>query len=324
MPSASDNRNSFDKNSTVDDVIAGIDLRGKTAVVTGTSAGLGIETARALARAGATVVMAARDAQKNAQAIATIRTALPAAQLVHVTLDLSDQASVRRAAAEILAAHPRIDILINNAGIMACPLLHTADGLEMQFGTNHIGHFLLTCLLVPGLKQGQDARVISLSSGGHRIGTVDFDDPNFERRPYHNWLSYGQAKTANALFAVGLDKRLRPFGITANAVHPGSIHTELGRHLTAEDIKQMSEWNTQGAQIEYKTPAQGAATQVWAATSPQLAGIGSRYLEDCSIGVINEAPMALSGYAPHALDAAAAEKLWALSETIVGRQFRFD
>lgn len=313
----------FDAQSSADDVIRGIDLRGKVAVITGTSAGLGSETARVLAQAGATVVMAARDAQKNAKAMAAIRAQVPAAQLEHITLDLADLASVRRAAADINARHPRLHLLINNAGVMACPLARTAEGCEMQFGANHIGHFLFTCLLVPALIAGAPARIVSLTSGGHRTGAVDFDDPHFERRPYNNWVAYGQAKTANALFAVGLTRRLQALGVTANAVHPGSIRTELSRHLTEADFAQLAEWGRVGANITFKTPAQGAATQVWAAVSPELEGVGGLYLEDCGIGVENATPMAASGYQPYALDAEAAERLWALSEDIVGQRFAF-
>jgi NAD(P)-dependent dehydrogenase (short-subunit alcohol dehydrogenase family) len=309
--------------TTVDDVVQGIDLRGKTAVVTGTSSGLGIETARALAKAGARVVMAARDPQKNAAALAAIRAQLPHAELEGVTLDLGDLGSVRAAAAQILAAHPRIDLLINNAGIMACPLSRTAEGCELQFGTNHIGHFLFTGLLVPALKRAAPARIVSLSSGGHRTGAMDFDDPQFERRPYNNWVAYGQSKTANALFAVGLTRRLQKFGITANAVHPGSIATELGRHLTAADVKQLAEWASSGAEIRYKTPAQGAATQVWAAVAPELENIGGRYLEDCQLAAATDQQQALSGYRAYAVDPAAAQRLWALSERIVGQRFEF-
>jgi NAD(P)-dependent dehydrogenase (short-subunit alcohol dehydrogenase family) len=311
--------NSLGATSTTDEAIRGIDLTDKIVVITGTSAGLGSETARIMAAAGATVLMAARDASKNAKVMADIRAAVPAAKLHHIALDLSDLASVRRAAAEILAAQLRIDILINNAGIMACPLLRTADGFEMQFGTNHLGHFLLTGLLIPALTAAKSARIVSLSSAGHHISPVDFDDPNFVRRPYQNWLAYGQAKTANILFAVGLGKRLRKFGITANAVHPGAIPTELGRHLTEADMAVMAQWDTHN--IFYKTPAQGAATQVWAATAPELANISGCYLEDCHIAEPGAGP--LSGYAPYALDIAAAEQLWALSEQLVGQPFQF-
>jgi NAD(P)-dependent dehydrogenase (short-subunit alcohol dehydrogenase family) len=309
--------------TTVDDVLRGIDLRGKTAVVTGTSAGLGAETARALAQAGATVVMAARDAQKNEKAIAAIRTLVPNAKLQHITLDLSDLDSVRRAAVAITAAHPRIHILINNAGIMACPLARTATGCELQFGTNHIGHFLFTALLVPALKNAAPARIVSLSSAGHSISPVDFDDPQFLQRPYDNWVAYGQAKTANVLFAVALTRRLQKFGITANAVHPGAIQTELGRHLGPADIAGMMEqWRDHGP-LFYKSIAQGAATQVWAAVGPELQGVSGRYLEDCALAQPTTQPMTLSGFREYAVDAAAAERLWALSESIVTQRFEF-
>jgi len=313
----------FGAQSTADEVVRGLDLSGKTAVVTGASGGLGLESARVLAQAGATVVMAARDPQKNAAALALLRSRVPKAELRSVVLDLADLNGVHKAAESVLAENRRIDILINNAGIMACPLGRTAQGCELQFGTNHIGHFLFTCLLIPALRRADNARIVSLTSGGHRTGSVDFDDPHFERRPYNNWMAYGQSKTANALFAVGLSKRLGSFGITANAVHPGTIHTDLGRHLTAEDVKQLAEWAKHGPAVQYKTPEQGAATQVWAATSPELAGVTGRYLEDCGIGEVDTTPMASKGYMPFALDADAAEKLWALSEQIVGQRFQF-
>jgi len=311
----------FGAHSTVDDVVRGLDLSGKTAVVTGASGGLGLQTTRALAQAGVRVVMAARDPQKNSAAAASLRERIPGAALSPVTLDLGDLASVRACARDILAAHARIDLLINNAGIMACPLGRTAEGCELQFGTNHIGHFLLTCLLADALKQADRARIVCLTSGGHRTSPVDFEDPHFERRPYNNWLAYGQSKTANALFAVALAERLGGFGITANAVHPGSIHTDLGRHLTEADIRQLTEWAKHGPAVEFKTPEQGAATQVWAATSEALAEVSGRYLEDCRIAEVDTTPMAASGYMPYALDPEAARRLWHLSETIVGQRF---
>jgi NAD(P)-dependent dehydrogenase (short-subunit alcohol dehydrogenase family) len=310
--------------TTTDEVLRGIDLRGRTAVVTGTSAGIGVETAAALARAGADVVMAARDGAKNQRAIDSIRAQSPSAWLRHIDLDLGDLASVHRAAAQILQEHPRIDILINNAGIMACPLARTAEGCELQFGTNHIGHFLFTCLLVPALRQSGAARIVSLSSSGHTAGGVDFDDPHFLRRPYDTWLAYGQAKTANVLFAVGLTPRLRSLGITANAVHPGAIHTELGRHLRPADIEAMLAGWADAPAIFYKTSAQGAATSVWAAVAPELAAVSGRYLEDCGIAEVAAGPRALTGYAPHAMDPDAAERLWQLSEDIVGERFVFE
>lgn len=318
------NRPAWGETTTTDEVIAGIDLRGRVAVVTGTSAGLGIETATALARAGAAVVMAARDAAKNRQAIESIRAQVPGAQLSHLTLDLADLDSVRRAAAEALARHARLDIVIDNAGLMACPLGRTKEGCELQFGTNHIGHFLFTNLLVPALKRSEGARVVVLSSAGHTAAGVDFDDPHFQRRPYDKWIAYGQAKTANILYAVALARRLQPFGITVNAVHPGAIRTELGRHLTPEDIQAMlARWKEAPA-IFYKTPSQGAATSVWAATAPELAGVSGRYLQDCGIAEVVQEPRSIAGVAAYAVDPAAAERLWTLSEQIVGQRFGFE
>ena len=200
----------FDANSTTDDVIAGISLAGKVAVVTGASAGLGIETARVLASAGATVLLVARDGEKLAPVLQALQQQVPGATLESALMDLADLDSIRAAAADILARFPHIHLLVNNAGVMACPLARTAQGFELQFGTNHLGHFLFTGLLAPALvaaaaESGQDSRVISLSSAGHRFGEVNFDDPNYEQRDYDKWVAYGQSKTANALFAVGLD-----------------------------------------------------------------------------------------------------------------------
>lgn len=306
----------FGAHSTTDEVMRGIDLSGRTALVTGSSAGLGLESARVLARAGATVILAARDPQRTAQAAQALRAQIPGAKLDQVTLDLSDTGSVRAAAARILAAHPRIHWLINNAGVMACPLARTANGCEMQFATNHIGHFLLTCLLAPALRAAAPARVVSLSSAAHRYAALDFDDPLFERRPYDSWAAYGQSKTANALFAVGLTRRLRDFGITANAVHPGVIFTDLMRHMddgAKDDLRERA-----GAVI--KSVPQGAATQVWAAVSPELAEVSGKYLEDCHIAEV-AAPMSYEGYQAYALDPEGAERLWEISERIVGERF---
>jgi len=310
------NQTTFGAHSTTDEVIRGIDLRGKTAVVTGSAAGLGLETVRVLAQAGATVVMAARDPHRNAQAMARIRADNPQAQLESLTLDLSDLDSVRAAAAAVLEAHPAIDLLINNAGVMACPLARTANGCELQFATNHLGHFLFSCLLVPGLRRTAAARVVSLSSAAHRYAAVDFDDPQFERRPYDSWTAYGQSKTANALFAVGLARRLAPFGITANAVHPGVIFTELMRHMDSDAKDNLREQ----ASAVTKTVPQGAATQVWAAVSPALAGVSGKYLEDCHVAHLADA-MSYDGCQAYALDERNAERLWELSEQIVGQRF---
>ena len=225
----------YDRNSTTNQVIEGVDLSGKIAVVTGASAGLGVETSRCLAAAGATVVMVGRDAGKLDDARGRISEQVPEERLDTEIMDLADLSSIRSAANAIGERHPRIHLLINNAGVMACPRAQTRDGFELQFGTNHIGHFLFTCLLVPNLLAAAPARVVNLSSSGHRFGKVDFDDPNFERRDYDKWLAYGQSKTANALFSVALNRRLAERGVTANAVHPGVIETELGRHLDDSD-----------------------------------------------------------------------------------------
>lgn len=317
----------FNSESTTDEVIAGIDLRGKTAVVTGASAGLGTETAKTLAGAGAQVVMLARDPGKLEAAVASIRELHADALIETQLLDLADLASVRSAASSLLERFGQIHLLINNAGVMACPLARTVDGFELQFGTNHLGHFLFTCLLAPALIAAAPARVVNLSSAGHKFATVDFEDPNYLQRDYEKWTAYGQSKTANALFSVGLNARLSAAGVTAVAVHPGTIVTELGRHLDADDIKALTSriserTNSSGKASAYKSIPAGAATSVWAATSVELEGRGGLYLEDCHIGE-PELEGAADGYAPHALDPVAAEQLWQLSEQLVGQDFVF-
>ena len=310
------NTTAFSATSTTSDVLAGIDLKGQRAVVTGATSGIGLEAARSLAQAGAAVTITARSQAKADEALASLRAAVPGAEFDSVLLELSDLKQVREAAAELLSEHDRIDMLINNAGIMACPLERTAQGCELQFGTNHIGHFLWTCLLVPALRNAPAARVVNLSSAGHKYSAVDFDDPHFERRPYDKWLSYGQAKTANMLFSVGLSRR----GIVSNAVHPGAIMTNLGRHMTKDDYAQFGS-QAQESRFVFKSVEQGAATSVWAATSPALAGKGGLYLEDCQVGkpALDETPT--FGYMAYGLDAVAAEQLWQLSESIVGESF---
>lgn len=311
----------FGAESTTDEVIAGIDLAGKTVLVTGASAGLGVETSRVLAAAGALVIMAARNIAKVELAAETIRSQHPQAQLEFVEVDLADLDSVRRCGAQLLERFSVIDILINNAGIMACPLERTVQGFEMQFGTNHLGHFLLTGLLLPLLKAAPIARVVNLSSGGHKYGPVDFEDWNYEKKEYNKWLSYGQAKTANALFSVGLTQRFTADGIYSNAVHPGAIVTELGRHLSDEDIKALMDNSLGRGSFTYKTIPQGAATSVWAATSTQLEGKGACYLEDCNVAEPASEAAPEKGYSPYVLDQASANKLWLLSEELVGEKF---
>jgi NAD(P)-dependent dehydrogenase (short-subunit alcohol dehydrogenase family) len=314
--------NEFNAKSTTDEVIEGISLDGRVAVVTGASAGLGVETARVLAGAGARVLLVGRDRDKLAGAVKSLRDDNPQAEFDTALMDLSDLDSVRIAAADIAARYPEIHLLINNAGIMACPFGRTAQGFELQFGTNHLGHFLFTVLLVPSLLAAaaageRETRVVCLSSAAHRFGGMDFDDPNYEHRDYDKWGAYGQSKTANALFAVALDQRLRDRGVRTFSVHPGVIQTELGRHLTQQDQETVL-----GAipSDEYKTVPQGAATSVWAATSPDLEGKGGVYLEDCHIAEPG-LPGERGGVQDHAIDPALADRLWHLSEELVDETF---
>lgn len=277
-------------------VLRGVDLAGRTAVVTGASSGLGLETARALASAGALVVAAVRDVDKTSGI-------LDGADVV--ALDLSDVDSVRGAATEIAQRHPRIDLLINNAGVMAPPLMRTAQGFELQLGTNHLGHFLLTNALLDNLVAG--SRIVNLSSRGHLLSGIRWDDPNFlDESTYHKWVAYGQSKSANVLFTVELERRLAPKGIHAFAVHPGVVVTELSRHLNADDVAGLGP-------LTLSDVSHGAATTVWAATSPALDGLGGVYLEDCGIA----APYAdgtEGGYAAHAVDLDQAARLWEWSQ----------
>jgi NAD(P)-dependent dehydrogenase (short-subunit alcohol dehydrogenase family) len=313
----------FNGRSTADEVLAGLDLTGKTVVVTGSSAGLGFETARALAAKGAEVVMAGRDPARNAAAAERIRAAQPGAKLSPVTIDLADLDSVRRGAAEILATHSKIHVLINNAGIMGGPYVLTRDGLELHFASNHVGHFLLTGLLVPALKAAAPSRIVCLTSAGHRLDGLDLDDLNFRNREYIYHLAYCQSKRANVLHAVALAERLKPFGIAANAVHPGAVRTEVWRDLTEADAQQAIGWSAASGSPE-KTPAQGAATQVWAAVSPEADSLTGLYLEDCRIAEhIPYGDFGAAGVIEEALDEHIAGRLWAESERIVGRSFTF-
>jgi NAD(P)-dependent dehydrogenase (short-subunit alcohol dehydrogenase family) len=310
----------FNADSTTDDVIQGIDLTGKLAVVTGASAGLGIETSRALAAAGARVVMAVRDTAKGEKAAAQIRESVPAAKLEVRELDLGSLESVRAFGTSFRGDYDKLDLLINNAGVMAAPQAQTQDGFDEQLGTNHLGHFALTAELLPALKAaaaaGSDVRIVNLSSRGHFRSGINFDDPHYRTRPYDKWEAYGQSKTANILFTVGLEKRLGSQGIHSFAVHPGVISTELSRHLSREDFKDLASRAPAGA-LTRKSIPQGAATSVWTATSPDLAGQGGVYAEDVQLaGPQNEEKNA--GVAPHATDAELAERLWAWSEQQIG------
>lgn len=308
----------FGAESTTDDVLEGVDLTGRRVLVTGGSTGLGEETSRALAARGASITMAVRDPARGDAAAERIRTSAPDADLEIRRLDLSSLASVRSFADGFLADHDRIDVLINNAGVMACPYGTTEDGFELQFGTNHLGHFLLATSLAPALVGGAPSRVIALSSAGHRRADVDLDDPGFERTPYEEWAAYGRAKTANVLFAVEFDRRFADQGVRALAVHPGLIATELGRHLTEETLATLAASMSSRGEVTWKTIPQGAATSVWAATSPDLDEVGGRYLEDCHVADINSDPDSRGGVMAYAVDPDRAAGLWSLSESLVG------
>ena len=304
----------FNAESTTDEVLSGVDLSGKRILVTGASAGLGVETIRSLKAHGATMVGAARDLSKARRALSDA--GVKDIELVEV--DLSSLASVRKAADGVVAQGRKFDVIIGNAGVMACPQGKTADGFETQFGTNHLGHFVFFNRLAPLLKN--PGRVVMLSSSGHRISDVDLDDPNFEKTPYSPWPAYGRAKTANALYAVGLDKRLKGRGVRAVAVHPGGIQTELGRHLTADSMQQLMAMRGPDAP-KFKSIPQGAATSVWCAAVAPAEAIGAQFCEDCQIAKVNDNERPRIGVRSYALDPAHADALWAKSEEMVGERF---
>ncbi|NJN50938.1 MAG: SDR family NAD(P)-dependent oxidoreductase [Gammaproteobacteria bacterium] len=313
----------FGAESTTDDVLQGVELAGKRILVTGASAGLGVETTRALVAKGAQVVGAVRDLGKGQRATEVVRAAAAkGGSLALVELDLARLSSVRTCTDTLVAARKPFDVIIANAGVMACPKGKTADGFETQFGTNHLGHFLFVNRLVPLLKPG--ARVVSLSSAGHRFADVDLEDPNFERTDYQPFVAYGRSKTANVLYAEALDRRLRGRGVRAAAVHPGGIQTELGRHLTPELIAQIMPPSTGGAPaFKFKTVPQGAATQVWSAVVAAADHVGGRYCEDCHVADITDDPAARTGVRAYALDPVRADALWELSERMVAEKFSF-
>jgi NAD(P)-dependent dehydrogenase (short-subunit alcohol dehydrogenase family) len=289
--------------TTTDEVLTGVSLDGKVAVVTGATTGLGRETARALAAHGARVVITGRTREKAGESLAGLGDGISGEA---VGLELGSLDSVLAATDEILERHPRIDILIANAGIMACPLGRTAEGFELQFGTNHLGHFLFTGRLLPAVIAAR-GRIVNLSSGGHRISGIHWDDPNYRERRYEKWEAYGQSKTANILHALELQRRLGANGVLAFSVHPGVIGTELSRHLSGDDLRALRDRSREVANRRKPVEA-GAATSVWAATAPELAGHGGSYLEDCGIATP----------AAHAADPDSATRLWALSEELVG------
>jgi NAD(P)-dependent dehydrogenase (short-subunit alcohol dehydrogenase family) len=310
--------------TTTDEVLEGVDLTGLTALVTGASAGLGVETVRALSSHGARVVAGVRDLAKGTAALDEAGVALDEGgsepgRCELRPLDLADLASVRAFADGVLADVGRLELLVANAGVMAAPFARTADGFELQFGTNHLGHFVLVNRLVPLLVRSAPARVVLLTSAGHRRADVDLDDPGFDRTAYDPWIAYGRSKTANVLFAVELDRRLRERGVRATAVHPGTITTELGRHLTRDALAALQTRLASSGNV-YKTVAQGAATSVWAGIVADADEVGGRYCEDAQVAEVTTVDRP-TGVRPYALDPATAARLWARSEELVGESF---
>jgi NAD(P)-dependent dehydrogenase (short-subunit alcohol dehydrogenase family) len=321
----------FGAASTTEDVLSGINLRGKRILVTGVSAGLGTETARSLAAHGAHVVGAARDLAKAETATAQVRKdALPnGGSFELIELDLASLKSVRASADRLLAKGEPFDVVIANAGVMATPFGHTTDGFETQFGTNHLGHFVFVNRIARLIRP--DGRLINLSSAGHRFSNVHLEDPNFDRTPYDPFVAYGRSKTANVLFAVAFDKRHRGRGVRAAAVHPGGIQTELGRHMDSSQMQQLIDRINQQQAAEgkgpfqWKTIPQGAATSVWAGVVAPPDEIGGQYCENCHVGHLVEDDATISavseGVRAYALDTANAEALWKKSEELVGESF---
>lgn len=331
---------SYDRDTTTDEVLEGADLSGRRFLITGAASGLGRESARVLAAHGASITAVARSRERADGAVAEIESLVPGADVEAGVADLGDLSSVRAFTDEFLGRHGVLDVLINNAGVMACPFGRTADGFETQFGTNHLGHFLLTARLMPALLSSPAPRVVTLSSGGHARSNVDLVDPNFENTEYSPWLAYGRAKSANALFARELATRYGGRGLLSYAVHPGVIATELGRHLTPELIEDMrttaarraadaakrdgasDEMEDAPRGMRFKPVEAGAATQVWAATSddPELRSHNGAYLADCGLGVLDADPGA-NGFRSYLLDDRHAAGLWELSEQLVGEAF---
>lgn len=318
----------FGATSTTDEVLAGIDLRGKRAFITGVSAGLGLETARALVAHGASVTGTARDLQKAERATAQVREAAQhsGGDLTLRQMDLADLASVRAVGDAMTAAGQPFDLVVANAGIMATPQQQTRDGFESQFGTNVLGHYVLINQLAPLMRQG--ARLIMLSSNGHRFADVDLNDPNFEHTPYDPWVAYGRSKTGDALLAVAFDARHRQRGVRAASVHPGVIQTELARNIDpAEFQAAFTAMNEQHLALgnppfEVKTVEQGAATTLWAGVVADADVIGGRYCEDCQVGALVPDDLVLSAFSAgvrrYAVDPAHAEALWNKAEALVG------
>ena len=321
----------FGATSTADDVLEGLDLHGKRMFVTGVSAGIGVETARALAAHGAHVVGAARDVVKAEAATAQVRkdAAANGGSFELVALDLADLKSVRGCADRLMAKAEQFDLVIANAGVMATPFGHTLDGFETQFGTNHLGHFVLINRIASLIRAG--GRLVNVSSAGHRFSNVDLEDPNFERTPYDPWVAYGRSKTANILFALAFDRRQRRRRVRAAAIHPGAIQTELGRHIEPAQFQSLidrinQELAAAGKTFEWKTIPQGAATSVWAGVRAPADVVGGQYCADCQVArrVADEVTMIFAdeGVRGYALDPQNAEALWKKSEELVGETFQ--
>jgi NAD(P)-dependent dehydrogenase (short-subunit alcohol dehydrogenase family) len=316
----------FGATSTTNEVLSAVNLRGKRILVTGVSAGLGVETARSLAAHGAQVVGAARDLAKADAATRQVQqdAAASGGAFELVELDLASLTSVRACADQLLERAKPFDVVIANAGVMATPFSQTVDGFERHFGTNHLGHFVLVNRIAPLMRAG--GRLINVSSGGHRFSNVDLGDPNFEHTPYDPFVAYGRSKTANILFAVAFDNRYRSRGIRAAAVHPGVIQTELGRYMEPGQLEKRIELlNRQRAAegkgpFQWKTIPQGAATSVWAGIVALADEVGGRYCEDCHVAEIvpDNVPFSTTGVRGYALDPKHAEALWKKSEEMVG------
>jgi NAD(P)-dependent dehydrogenase (short-subunit alcohol dehydrogenase family) len=321
----------FGATSTTEDVLSGVSLHGKRILVTGVSAGVGVETARSLAAHGAQVVGAARDLARAEGATAQVRkdAAANGGSFELVALDLGNLKSVRDCADKLLKKGEPFDVVVANAGVMATPFSHTTDGFEMQFGTNHLGHFVLVNRIASLMRSG--GRLINLSSAGHRYSNVDLQDPNFEHTPYEPFVAYGRSKTANILFAVAFDKRHRGRGVRAAAVHPGVIKTELARYTDPSRLETIvAQINQQLAAegkepMQWKTIPQGAATSVWAGVVAPADEIGGRYCENCHVGNVVADSVTISGVSEgvraYALDPTNAEALWKKSEEMVGESF---
>ncbi|MBQ74917.1 MAG: short-chain dehydrogenase [Gammaproteobacteria bacterium] len=303
-----------------EEVAGDTDLSGKLVVVTGGSAGLGIETIRVLAKCGAKVVSTVRDQEKGQIALETVKKSVPDADVELAILDLFDLDSVRKCGKEIAENFPKIDILINNAGVMAAPLSRTKEGLEIHLGTNFLGHYVFTKYLINNVIQAAPSRIINLTSSAHRLSPYRLDDPFFEKEEYHKLTAYGQSKTASVLFALELDRRYKDRGVRTTAVHPGLINTELGRHFSEEEVAFLQTGIPEG--LSMKDVSQGAATTVWAATTPDFDNLAGKFCEDCAVAdEIDDPDEHERGVMPHALDMGVAATLWDLGEQWSGEKF---